>query len=68
MLIPPPRVAVVRHDRYPAGPHLLRSARALRDASFDVEVIFAHEPGRPRHEHSDGVTVSRRPPSSVNAP
>src|SRR2546430_5250138 len=59
MRIPPPRVAVVRHDRYPADPHLRRSVHALRDAGFDVEVICAHEPGRPRYERSDGVTVLR---------
>ena len=52
-LIPPPRIAVVRQDRYPADPHLLRSAHALRDAGLGVEVISVHEPGRPRHEHSD---------------
>ena len=58
-LIPPPRVAIVRHERYPADPHLLRSVHALRDAGFDVEVICVHEPGRPRHERSDAVTVLR---------
>jgi glycosyltransferase involved in cell wall biosynthesis len=58
-LIPPPRVAIVRHDRYPTDPHLLRSVHALRDAGFDVDVICDHEPGRPRHERSDGVTVLR---------
>ena len=59
MRIPPPRIAVVRHQRYPADHHLLRSVHALRDAGFDVEVICVHEPGRPRHERSDGVTVLR---------
>jgi hypothetical protein len=44
-LIPPFRVAVVRHDRYPTDPHLLRSVHALRDAGFDVDVICVHEPG-----------------------
>jgi glycosyltransferase involved in cell wall biosynthesis len=58
-LIPPPRVAIVRHDRFPGEPHLLRSVHALRDAGFDVDVICDHEPGRPRHERSDGVTVLR---------
>src|SRR5437762_14093635 len=55
----PPRVAIVRHDRFPGEPHLRRSVHALRDAGFDVDVICDHEPGRPRHERLEGVTVLR---------
>jgi glycosyltransferase involved in cell wall biosynthesis len=49
----------VRHDRYPGEPHLRRSVHTLRDAGFDVEVICDHEPGRPRCERLEGITVLR---------
>ena len=34
-----PRVAVVRHDRFPGDPHLRRNVDALRDAGLAVDVI-----------------------------
>ena len=54
-----PRVAVVRHDRFPGEPHLRRSVHALRDAGFVVDVICDHEPGKPRRENLEGVMVFR---------
>jgi hypothetical protein len=72
MLIPPPCIAVVRHQRYPANHHLLRSVHALRDAGFDAPVICVHELGRPRHERSaalaDVIMGLYRDPQRRSAP
>jgi hypothetical protein len=49
-----PRIAVIRHDRFPGDPHLRRNVDALRDAGLAVDVICDREPNLP------GVTVLRR--------
>jgi len=54
-----PRVAIVRHDLFPGEPHLRRSVHTLRDAGFAVDVFCDREPGRPRRERLEGVTVRR---------
>lgn len=54
-----PRIAVVRHGRYPADSPVLRNVRALRDSGFSVDLICDRDPTRPRLEHVDGVTVLR---------
>jgi hypothetical protein len=54
-----PRVAVVRHDRFPGDPHARRNVHALRDAGLTVDVICDREPTLPCYERSDGVTVLR---------
>ncbi|MDQ2743453.1 MAG: glycosyltransferase family 4 protein [Chloroflexota bacterium] len=53
------RIAVVRHGPYPADSHLRRNVLALRDAGFSVDLICDRDPGRPRLEHVDGITVLR---------
>jgi hypothetical protein len=56
-----PRVAIVRHTRYPYHVHVQRDALALHDAGFDVDVICDHEPGRPYYERLEGISVLRMP-------
>jgi glycosyltransferase involved in cell wall biosynthesis len=58
----PPRIAIVRHSGYPSDMHIRRDAMALRDAGFEVDLICDREPGRPRIERIDGITVVRIPP------
>jgi len=57
-----PRIAIVRHSRYPDDMHVRRDAMALRDAGFDVDLVCDREPGRPAIERVDGITVLRIPP------
>ena len=45
-----PRVAVVRHDRFPGDPHLRRNVDALRDAGLAVDIICDREPNLPCYE------------------
>lgn len=57
-----PRVAAVRHSSYPDDVHIRRDMLALREAGFDVELFCDYDPGKPRVEWVDGITVIRIPP------
>lgn len=56
------RVCIVRQNFYPTDMLVRREAQALREASFDVDVICTSSPRQPREEVVDGIHVHRLPP------
>ena len=56
------RACILRQLYYPEDSLVRREANALKEAGFDVDVICASSPQRPRKEVLDGIHVYCLPP------
>jgi glycosyltransferase involved in cell wall biosynthesis len=54
-------VCIVRHFYYPQDSHVVRNAKTLQEAGYDVEVICLRNRGEPGQERIDGIKVYRLP-------